>query len=37
VSDASRAFQLHQAHESKRAEIDKLYARWAELESLRGS
>ena len=25
-----------EAHEAKRAEIDKLYARWAELESLRG-
>jgi ABC transport system ATP-binding/permease protein len=36
VSDASRALELHRAHESKRAEIDKLYARWAELESLRG-
>jgi ATP-binding cassette subfamily F protein uup len=35
VSDASRALELHRAHEAKRAEIDKLYARWAELESLR--
>ncbi|HET8932428.1 MAG TPA: ABC-F family ATP-binding cassette domain-containing protein [Polyangiales bacterium] len=36
VSDASRALELHQAHEAKRVEIDRLYARWAELESLRG-
>jgi len=36
VSDANRALELHQAHEAKRAEIDGLYARWAELESLRG-
>jgi ABC transport system ATP-binding/permease protein len=36
VSVASRVLELHQAHESKRAEIDALYARWAELERLRG-
>ena len=36
VSNASRALELHQAQETKRAEIDRLYARWAELESLRG-
>jgi ATP-binding cassette subfamily F protein uup len=36
VSDASRALKLHQAHDAKRAEIDALYARWAELERLRG-
>jgi ATP-binding cassette subfamily F protein uup len=35
VSDPARALELHQAHENKRAEIDALYARWAELESLR--
>jgi ATP-binding cassette subfamily F protein uup len=36
MSNASRVLELHQAHEGKRAEIDTLYARWAELESLRG-
>ena len=36
TSDASRALELHRAHEAKRAEIDLLYARWAELEALRG-
>jgi ABC transport system ATP-binding/permease protein len=35
VSDPSRALELHQAHDAKRAEIDNLYARWAELERLR--
>jgi len=36
VSDATRALELHEAQENKRIEIDKLYARWAELEALRG-
>jgi len=34
ASNPTRAMELHEAHEAKRAEIDGLYARWAELESL---
>jgi ATP-binding cassette subfamily F protein uup len=35
LSDASRALELHNTQQAKRAEIDALYARWAELEALR--
>jgi ATP-binding cassette subfamily F protein uup len=34
VSHAAQAFELHAAMESKRSEIEQLYARWAELEAL---
>jgi ATP-binding cassette subfamily F protein uup len=34
VSNAARSIELHAALEAKRAEIDTLYARWAELEAL---
>jgi ABC transport system ATP-binding/permease protein len=34
ASDAAKALELHTAAESKRSEIEALYARWAELEAL---
>jgi ATP-binding cassette subfamily F protein uup len=34
VSDPTRSLELHVAHNAKRAEIDRLYARWAELEAM---
>jgi ABC transport system ATP-binding/permease protein len=35
ASDASKVLELHGTLEAKRAEIDRLYARWAELEAMR--
>jgi ATP-binding cassette subfamily F protein uup len=34
ASDHSRALELHEKSEAKRVEIDRLYARWAEIEAL---
>jgi ATP-binding cassette subfamily F protein uup len=34
VSDPARSLELHAKHEARRAEIDRLYARWAEIEAV---
>jgi ABC transport system ATP-binding/permease protein len=35
ASNSARLLELHLQHEQKRSEVDQMYARWAELESMR--